>query len=100
MGGELSELIARNNAIFRDANEKIQAKADEYGAPLERIPFLCECAAEDCTKILRLTSEQYRGVRANARHFMTAVGHDAVEKPVARLVSREDGYVVIEKDLP
>jgi hypothetical protein len=55
MSDGVQERIARNNQTFREANEKIRAKADEYDAPLERIPFLCECPRPDCTEIVRLT---------------------------------------------
>lgn len=99
MGDDLQERIAKNNLIFREANEKIRAKADEYDAPLERIPFLCECPLPDCTKIVRLTSAQYMEVRASGSHFLTAPGHEIAEHPVGRVVSRGDGYVIVEKDV-
>jgi hypothetical protein len=93
------ERIAKNNETFREANEKIRARADEYDPPMERFPFICECASEDCMQIVRLTSDQYAAVRANPAHFLTAVGHEGVEEPVGRVFSREDGYLVVEKDL-
>jgi hypothetical protein len=43
MNDSVRERIVRNNYTFREANEKIRARADEYDAPIERIPFLCEC---------------------------------------------------------
>jgi hypothetical protein len=82
---------------FRDANEKIRAKVDESHAPMERIPFLCECPDPDCTTIVRLTGFEYEGVRADGRHFLTAPGHEEMEKAAAQVVSHEDQYVVIEK---
>jgi hypothetical protein len=91
------ERIAKNNAIFREANQKIRAKADQHDAPMERIPFLCECAREDCTQIVRLTLEQYTDVRSHPAHFLTAVGHEGAEEPLGQLVSKGDGYHIIEK---
>jgi hypothetical protein len=92
-----AERIERNNGVFRDANERIRRAADHYDHDLERIPFLCECAAEDCVEIIRLTQEEYAAVRANPRHFVTAVGHEGSDAPVGRPVARNDGYVVVEK---
>ena len=86
-----------NNERFRDANETIRGKADELGAGMQRIPFLCECPVEGCVEILRLTRAQYGAVRAHPDQFMTAVGHEQNERPVGEVVAREDGYVVVEK---
>jgi hypothetical protein len=92
------ERIVRNNYTFRDANEQIRARADEYNAPIERIPFLCECPVPACTEVLRLTLAEYSDVRANPARFFTAPGHEQADLPVGQVVSREDGYVVVEKD--
>jgi hypothetical protein len=98
MNDRLRERIAKNNYTFREANEQIRAKADEYDAPVERVPFLCECPVPSCTQILRLTLVEYEGVRANPKQFFTALGHEQADAPVGHVVSREDGYVIVEKD--
>jgi hypothetical protein len=98
MGDGVRERIARNNYTFRDANEQIRAKADEYDAPVERIPFLCECPTPDCTEILRLTLAEYADVRAHPAHFFIFPGHEQAEAAVGHVVSRNTGYVVVEKD--
>ena len=95
----IEERIARNNVTFREANEAIRAKADEYGALLDGIPFLCECPDTACMAIVRLTPDQYAAVRADDRHFFTVQGHEEADRPVGHVVSREDGYVVVEKEL-
>jgi hypothetical protein len=95
---DLQERIVQNNQTFRAANERIKEKSDEYGSPLERIPFLCECPQEDCREILRLTIAEYADVRANTDHYFTLPEHAAADALVGRVISREDGYVVVEKD--
>jgi hypothetical protein len=99
MGDELQERIAKNNLIFREANEKIRATSDEYNDPLEMIPFLCECPRPACMTIVRLTAAQYGDVRADSSHFLTAPGHEEAEAPVGHVVSRTENYVVIEKNI-
>ena len=98
MNDSLRERIAKNNYTFREANEQIRAKADEYDAPVERVPFLCECPMPSCTQILRLTLAEYESVRADPNHFFTFPGHEQADALVARVVSREDDYVIVEKD--
>lgn len=91
------ERIKANNDRFRQANETIRNRAEELGADMQRIPFLCECALEDCVAILQLTRAEYLAIREHPNHFMTAVGHEGAEAPVAEVVARHDGYVVVEK---
>jgi len=98
MNDGVRERIVRNNYTFREANERIRARADEYGAPIERIPFLCECPVPSCTEILRLTLAEYGEVRANPAHFFTVPGHEQADAPVGHVVARENDYVVVEKD--
>jgi len=99
MGEHIQERIAKNNFTFREANEQIRAKADEYEAPLDRVPFLCECPTPDCTEIVRLTLAEYGEIRADPTHFLTVPGHEQADEPVGRVVDRRDGYVVVGKDL-
>jgi hypothetical protein len=38
-------------------------------------------------------------VRADRTHFLTLPGHEEAESPLGRVVSRENGYVIVEKDV-
>jgi hypothetical protein len=96
---ETEERIVQNNLTFRTANERIRAKAAEYDEPMERIPFLCECPDIECTTIVRMAPGEYEAVRANSRHFFTVTGHERAEEPVGDVVAREDGYVVVAKNV-
>jgi hypothetical protein len=98
MSDGVRERIVKNNYTFREANEQIRAKANEYDAPVERVPFLCECPIPSCTQILRLTLAEYEGVRADPNHFFTVPGHEQADAAVGRVVSRADDYVIVEKD--
>jgi hypothetical protein len=93
----IEERIKHNNRLFREMNEQIRKSVERYDHGLEQIPFLCECPVEDCVKVVPLTQEQYAAVRADPTHYVTAVGHEDREKPVGRVVSRADGYVIVEK---
>ncbi len=97
MGERTNARIQHNNRVFREANERISKAAETLDHGLERVPFLCECPAEDCVEVLRLTEDDYTAVRANPRYFITAPGHEEAEKPLGHVVTRRDGYVVVEK---
>jgi hypothetical protein len=91
------ERIRTNNKRFREANETIHGRAEQLGADMQRLPFLCECPTEDCVEILRLTPAEYAAIREHGDRFVTAVGHEEAELPLGQVVARHDGYVVIEK---
>jgi hypothetical protein len=98
MASGAEERIEQNNRLFREANERIRSRSSEFRDPIDRIPFLCECADEGCATVVQMTSEEYQAVRDDPLQFFTAGGHEGAEKPVARVVSRTDGYVVVKKD--
>ena len=87
----------RNNESFKQANESIRGQADAIGSEMEPLPFLCECPAEDCVQIVMLTRAQYGAIREHPDHYMTTAGHEDRERPIGTVVSRNDGYVIIEK---
>jgi hypothetical protein len=90
--------IAENQSTFREANEKIEAAANNMGLG-GPVPFICECADRSCTEIVRLTPEGYEEVRQHPRWFFTAPGHEdlSVDSGAGIVVARADGHVVVEK---
>ena len=91
------ERIARNDSIFRDANEQIDARAREHGADEQQVvPFICECADEDCATIVQLSLADYESVRTNSRQFLTAFGHERFEGLV-EIVATNHNHLVVRK---
>jgi hypothetical protein len=90
------ERIARNDAVFRDANERIRASAEAYDA--ETVPFLCECADLSCRTVILLQLPEYESIRASGRRFLNAPGHEEDLQGASSIVERHDGYVVVEKE--
>jgi hypothetical protein len=42
---------------------------------------------------------EYSQVRSNGSHFFTLPEHADAELPIGTVVRREDGYVIVEKDV-
>ena len=84
---------ARNQAIFRALNEKIVEMNKRLG-DFETLDISCECADVSCAELLSIGSEEYASVRRSPRTF--AVLADHVFPDVERVVSRKDGYAVVE----
>lgn len=91
-----ADRIARNESIFRSANEGIAHAAEEHEAR-GGVWFICECADATCRELVRLSLDEYRGVRAHPRHFLNAPGHEGASQGWGKVVAEEDHYVTVEK---
>lgn len=91
-----AEQVARNDAVFRAANERIRDAAAglDAGDPL---PFICECADLACRELIPLTREEYEDVRTHATWFAVSPGHEGGSDGASRVVEHGDAYVVVEK---
>jgi hypothetical protein len=93
----VAERVARNESIFREANERIRdVAASMHVSESQLLPFLCECADENCTTILKLTGSEYEPVRQAPTLFINAKGHDVSGQGWARVVDEFERYSVIE----
>jgi hypothetical protein len=93
------ERIARNEALFREFNERVEDVADSFDLRGEggslRIGFVCECGNLDCLERVDLTRAAYEELRNDPKRFVVAPGHEDMK--IARVVAREEGYLVVEK---
>lgn len=87
--------MARNDARYREANERIEAAAENYSVS-GPIPFICECADPRCTAVVMLTLQEYERIRAEPTHFLNLPGHELADGHV-RVVRRQPGHLVVEK---
>jgi hypothetical protein len=93
---ETERRIASNQATFREANERIGARAEELHID-EQIPFLCECGEPTCVEIVQLSRRDYESVRAAPTWFFVKRGHETLAPPAARAVESRDGFCIVEK---
>lgn len=94
MEGGALERIAKNQSVFREANERIEESVDAL-ALTGRTPYLCECGDERCSAALMLSREEYESVRAHATRFLVVPGHETPE--AEDVVEQGDRYWVVEK---
>lgn len=90
------ERLARNEALFREVNEKVLAVASRHGVDAHVYSFFCECSNRDCTLQLSMSVPAYEAVRAHPERFIVAPGHWLPE--IERTVESLDGYDVVEKN--
>lgn len=91
---ESKDRIARNETLFREVNERIEAGQWPTGRG-EPVAFRCECGSLRCNMLVELTPDAYEKVRSNATHFLLVPGHEI--PAIERVVERQASYVVVEK---
>ena len=92
-----AERIGRNDSAFRNANEQISERANEHRTTVDQlIPFICECADEECTTIIQLTRVEYEDCRTDSRQFLNVIGHERSEGLV-EIVLKNHNHLVVRK---
>jgi hypothetical protein len=94
------ERRARNEAIFREVNERIEELSRRGGIDEEDslLPgFVCECSDETCTELIEVSYQRYEAVRENPRRFLVLPGHQDLD--VERVVEESANVFVVEKDI-
>jgi hypothetical protein len=95
---------ARNEDLFRRLNERLHALSGigrdsvpvaTAEAQLER--FVCECAQTSCSRVLELTSEEYRSVRVGGRRFLVYPDESHTSPELEEVVERCDRFWIVQK---
>jgi hypothetical protein len=87
--------VAKNEALFRQVNERIEEINEKREGVGSDSDFLCECGDDDCTAPVSLTLAEYEEVRSDPTHFLIAHGHEVVD--VEKVIRETDRYAVVKK---
>jgi hypothetical protein len=95
---ERLERQARNEALFREVNERIAQLGERAQAwsPDGRVEFLCECGeGEGCGQRVSVPIDVYERVRSQDDRFVVRPGHETPE--LEQAIEWTDEYVVVDK---
>ena len=87
--------VGKNEALFREVNERVQVIATGHGDDDHVYEFYCECSNADCTFQVKATLSEYEAVRAYPNRFIVAPGHQLPE--IETVEERSDSWWVVEK---
>lgn len=85
--------IARNEALFREVNERVQEMSE--GRATRTTDFLCECGDAACTKTIPLRDEEYEYVRSDPLLFAIVPGHEIPD--VEEVRAEKERFNVVRK---
>jgi hypothetical protein len=88
-----SARLAANEAVFRAANERIEAMlGDERGTTA----YMCECGDAQCFQMIDLTNEEYEEVRSHPARFFVVNGHEDLTAGEV-VVEEAARFTIVEK---
>jgi hypothetical protein len=86
----------RNEALFREVNERIEDVGTTLAPEDAPMEFLCECDDRDCVEKVSATRAEYESIRAVATHFVVLPGQ--VDPDIEHVVQHAERFVVVEKE--
>jgi hypothetical protein len=66
----------RNQLRFRQANERLHDAVEDHVPESQPVPFLCECADEDCVGTVEVRLREWEAVAAKPNHYLMEAGHE------------------------
>jgi hypothetical protein len=92
---ERQRRAGRNEALFREVNERIERVTESLQVTTETLAILCECGDDACTEQLEVTLAEYERIRADPTRFFVRAGHDDPE--VEDVVEQTPRFHVVRK---
>jgi hypothetical protein len=92
---ERDDRAARNEALFRRVNERLEDVNEAFQVATEHAEFVCECASMECVERIEIALPKYEAVRRVPTHFMIKPEHLLPDEE--RVVERHPDYLVVEK---
>jgi hypothetical protein len=93
MAGDARE---RNEALFREVNERIEDVSSSVALDEQLMEFLCECDSTACMEKISATRAEYEAIRTDATHFIVLPGHE--DHDVEHVVQQTELFLVVEKE--
>ena len=92
---ERERRLGRNEALFREANDRIERMTETLQATTETFRILCECGVESCTEQIVVQMSEYERIRADSELFFVCSGHE--QPDVEEVVEYHEDYNVVRK---
>ena len=72
MSDERTRRVARNQAMYRQVNERLEDLNDALGEISREFRVVCECADVTCMEQITLSRQAYERTRANPTQFIVS----------------------------
>jgi hypothetical protein len=80
--------------LFRSANERLSELSVQFGADGTLIPFLCECADEECVDHVAMDVAEYSEIHRDADAWIIRSGHPTAP---GGIVDSRTGFDIVRR---
>jgi hypothetical protein len=94
-GSDRAERAARNQALFREVNERLEELARTFADVAGTAVFTCECFDLSCVEQIDIPLAEYEAIRSHPHHFVVVGDHVIPE--IENVVREGQGFVVVAK---
>ena len=88
---------ARNQALFREVNERVEHVNEVFGKTKALGEWVCECADPACTERMKMSLAEYEAIRENGTRFAVAASDEHVFPELERVAERNERFWVVDK---
>ena len=92
---ERERRIAKNEALFRQINERMEEMNTAFEELTDVMELVCECGDLDCAEPIEMSHSDYEELRSDPALFAVKPGH--VTAGVEEVVLRAGGFEVVRK---
>ena len=92
---ERGKRLGRNEALFREVNERLRELGEGFSLVSEEAEFVCECGSSWCAEHVRMPLARYEEIRSDPKRFFVVKGHEELEDE--RIVSDNGDFLIVEK---
>ena len=95
MASTRDERREQNQDLFQRANRRLLDAVEERVSKGDPVPFLCECADEECLSRVEVKPALWEAVAERPKQFLIIAGHPRVEGEI--VVDTLGPFEVVEK---
>lgn len=93
---ERERRIGLNEAVFREANERIKDLNQTFATVTDRLLLVCECGDGACAAQISIPSAAYEELRGDSANFAIVPGHEIPD--VEKVIAKHGEYDVVRKN--
>jgi hypothetical protein len=95
MASTRDERREQNQHLFQRANKRLLEVVEQRVPEGNPVPFLCECADEECLERVEVMPAFWESVAERPNHFLIIAGHARVEGEI--VIDTLGPFEVVEK---
>jgi hypothetical protein len=93
---ERERRIGLNEAVFREANERIRELNETFATLTDELKLVCECGHSTCAEQIWMKPSDYEALRAEPADFAIVPGHEIPD--VEEVIVRREEYAIVRKN--